>query len=187
MAVQFAIGAIGYVFVVNVLAYSAMVLDKTKAENRSRRIPESTLLNLAIIGGSVGTVLAQQTIRHKTRKEPFRSTLIGILVFQILSLIALIAALVVTGSPDALWQRFALPPVHAGGSFPMRRNGSAMPMPVVPQGGNSDRRLIGLAPPAGLIMCRVFAVTASSARTTPFWAAPTGQGRNGRQRRAERV
>lgn len=104
MSVQFAIGFIGYVFVVNVLAYGAMVLDKAKAENRSRRIPEATLLNLAIIGGSVGTVLAQQTIRHKTRKEPFRSMLVGILLLQVLSLIALIVAVIVTGSPEAFWQ-----------------------------------------------------------------------------------
>lgn len=57
-----------------------MVFDKARAENRSQRIPESTLLYLAFIGGSIGTMIAQQTIRHKTRKEPFRSRLIGIVL-----------------------------------------------------------------------------------------------------------
>ena len=101
---QFAIGVIGYVVAVNLLAYAAMVFDKARAENSSQRIPESTLLNLAIIGGSIGTVIAQQTIRHKTRKEPFRSRLVGIVLLQVLALITLIVGLVVTGSPETLWQ-----------------------------------------------------------------------------------
>ena len=104
MSAQLAIGIVGYFVVVNVLAFGAMALDKAKAVNRSRRIPEATLLNLAMLGGSVGTLVAQQTIRHKTRKEPFRSTLIGIVVFQILALIGLAAAIAMTGSPEALWQ-----------------------------------------------------------------------------------
>jgi len=107
MSGQFAIGVIGYVAAINLLAYAAMVLDKAKAENGSRRIAESTLLNLAIIGGSLGTVIAQRTIRHKTHKEPFRSRLAGIVIFQVLTLIALVVGLVVAGSPEALWQFIA--------------------------------------------------------------------------------
>jgi uncharacterized membrane protein YsdA (DUF1294 family) len=102
-----AIGVISYAIAINLLAYAAMVLDKAKARAGSRRIAESTLLSLAIMGGSVGTVIAQQTIRHKTRKEPFRSQLIGIVLIHILALIALIVALVISGSPEALWQRLA--------------------------------------------------------------------------------
>lgn len=101
---QFAIGVIGYAIAVNLLAYAAMVLDKSKARTNSRRIRESTLLNLALIGGSFGTVLAQHTSRHKTRKEPFRSRLAGIILFQFLVLLAFVAALIITGSPAALWQ-----------------------------------------------------------------------------------
>ena len=44
-------------------------------------------------------------MRHKTRKEPFRSKLVGILVLQIVVLITVTVALVVAGSPEALWQR----------------------------------------------------------------------------------
>jgi len=102
---QFVIGVVSYVVAVNLLAYAAMVLDKAKARAGSRRIAESTLLSLAMMGGSVGTVIAQQTIRHKTRKEPFRSQLIGIVLIQVLMLIVLTVALVNSGSPDALWQR----------------------------------------------------------------------------------
>ncbi|WP_244749994.1 DUF1294 domain-containing protein [Mesorhizobium sp. L-2-11] len=81
-----------------------MVFDKARAENRAQRIPESTLLYLAFIGGSIGTVIAQQTIRHKTRKEPFRSRLVGIVLLQVFAIIALIVGLVITGSPETLSQ-----------------------------------------------------------------------------------
>ena len=104
MSGQFAIGVIGYFAVVNALAYGAMALDKAKAQQNLRRIPEATLLNLAFIGGSVGTVVAQQVIRHKTRKEPFRSKLAGIVFIQVLLLSAMTVAVVIAGSPAALWQ-----------------------------------------------------------------------------------
>jgi uncharacterized membrane protein YsdA (DUF1294 family) len=104
MSGQVVIGVIGYALAVNLLAYAAMVFDKARAENNSRRVSESTLLSLAIIGGSIGTVIAQQTIRHKTRKEPFRSQLAGIILLQILVLVALIVGVVAVGSPQKLWQ-----------------------------------------------------------------------------------
>lgn len=91
------VGLLIYGLVINALSYAAMATDKTKARQGVRRIFEATLLKLAFIGGSVGTVLAQQTIRHKTRKEPFRSRLIGILMFQLLTLIALSVALIGQG------------------------------------------------------------------------------------------
>lgn len=86
-----------YFLVVNIVAYSAMALDKAKAEAGYRRIPERTLLGLALIGGTLGTVLAQKMVRHKTRKEPFRTLLIGIVVLQA----GLIAAAIIAG-PESL-------------------------------------------------------------------------------------
>ncbi len=104
MSGQLMIGVVGYAVAVNLLAYAAMVFDKTLAEARSRRISEATLLNLAIVGGSIGTVIAQRTIRHKTRKEPFRSRLNAIILLQIIALGAFIVGLAATGSPEALWK-----------------------------------------------------------------------------------
>jgi len=94
-----AVGLLTYGLVINVVSYAAMATDKAKARHGTRRISEATLLTLALLGGSAGTVLAQQTIRHKTRKEPFRSWLIGILMFQLLTLIALWVALIGQGPP----------------------------------------------------------------------------------------
>ena len=104
---QFAIGVIAYVFAVNLLAYATMAFDKAMAKNGSQRIPESTLLTLAIIGGSIGTAIAQKTIRHKTRKEPFRSRLARILLLQVLAVIAIEVGLLFPGLPKTLSQFLA--------------------------------------------------------------------------------
>jgi uncharacterized membrane protein YsdA (DUF1294 family) len=104
---QFAVGVIAYVFAVNLLAYATMAFDKAMAKNGSQRIPESTLLTLAIIGGSIGTAIAQKTIRHKTRKEPFRSRLARILLLQVLAVIAIEVGLLFPGSPETLSQFLA--------------------------------------------------------------------------------
>jgi uncharacterized membrane protein YsdA (DUF1294 family) len=62
----------------NLAAFLAFALDKRRAENGAWRIPERTLLTFAFYGGSLGALLGQQVLRHKTRKEPFRTYLLVI-------------------------------------------------------------------------------------------------------------
>ena len=57
--------------------------DKQRALGGQRRIPESDLLGLALIGGSPGALLARHLFRHKTRKQPFSTQLMLIVVVQI--------------------------------------------------------------------------------------------------------
>ena len=57
--------------------------DKQRARAGERRIPESSLLGLALIGGSPGALLARRLFRHKTAKEPFSSQLLVIAALQI--------------------------------------------------------------------------------------------------------
>ena len=57
--------------------------DKQRAVQRRRRIPESDLLGLAIIGGTPGALIARQIFRHKTRKQPFATYLLLIGVVQL--------------------------------------------------------------------------------------------------------
>ena len=52
--------------------FIAYALDKSAARKGERRTPESTLLVLGLFGGWPGAVLAQQWLRHKTVKQPFR-------------------------------------------------------------------------------------------------------------------
>lgn len=72
---------------VNLIAFVLMVLDKRKAEAGDRRIPESTLLLWAFVGGAFGTVAAARLVRHKTRKQPFATWMLIWLWLDILLLI----------------------------------------------------------------------------------------------------
>jgi uncharacterized membrane protein YsdA (DUF1294 family) len=56
----------------SVACFIAYALDKSAAQRGERRTPESTLLMLGLFGGWPGAVLAQQWLRHKTVKQPFR-------------------------------------------------------------------------------------------------------------------
>src|SRR4051812_46865245 len=70
------------IVVMNVFAFVFFWADKRAAELGERRISESTLLLLAIFGGSPGAIAGQRYWRHKTRKEPFRSMLFAIAGIQ---------------------------------------------------------------------------------------------------------
>ena len=67
--------AILYLLAINVSAFAAFWLDKRAAEKGWWRTPESTLLLLALLGGTSGAIAGQQVLRHKTRKQPFRTLL----------------------------------------------------------------------------------------------------------------
>ena len=60
-----------YLIAVNVLAFSVYGMDKRKAKANQWPVPESQLLLLAVIGGSVGALLGMRTFHHKTRKPKF--------------------------------------------------------------------------------------------------------------------
>lgn len=75
-----------YVCVVNVIAFLMYGLDKVKAKRRQWRIPESTLLGVAVIGGSIGAFVGMQIFHHKTKKPKFY---IGVPVIFILQVIGI--------------------------------------------------------------------------------------------------
>jgi uncharacterized membrane protein YsdA (DUF1294 family) len=74
--------AVVYLAGVNALTFAAFARDKHSAMTGARRLPERTLLQLAAIGGSGGALAAQSLLRHKTRKEPFRTWLYLIVLVQ---------------------------------------------------------------------------------------------------------
>ena len=71
-----------YVCVINVIAFLMYGLDKVKAKRRQWRIPESTLLGVAVIGGSIGAFLGMQIFRHKTKKPKFYIGVPAIFILQ---------------------------------------------------------------------------------------------------------
>ncbi len=79
-----------YFIAINAIAFLLFAADKRRARNGAWRISESTLLTTAAIGGSIGALVASSVLRHKTRKEPFRTRLRLIVVLQALALIALL-------------------------------------------------------------------------------------------------
>ena len=70
----------------NFCAFAAFGLDKARAESGAWRIRESTLLWLALLGGSPGAWAGRSAFRHKTRKQPFNAWLLTITVVQVLGL-----------------------------------------------------------------------------------------------------
>ena len=68
---------------VNLLTVLRFWQDKRRAKSGARRIPENDLLGLALIGGSPGALLARRLFRHKTRKQPFSTQLLVVVVLQL--------------------------------------------------------------------------------------------------------
>ena len=77
-----------FLILMNGIAFGMFAWDKWRSRNGGWRVPESNLLLAAAVGGSVGAIAAQQWLRHKTHKEPFRRILYGIAVVHGLVLLA---------------------------------------------------------------------------------------------------
>ena len=83
------------------LFYAAMGLvsavaywrDKRAAERDTWRTPEATLHGIDLFGGIVGALVAQQLLRHKTRKQEFVVVTAGIATLHALALIAWVTPL----------------------------------------------------------------------------------------------
>lgn len=72
-----------YVLIINLIGFLSMFLDKRKAEKGKWRTPEKTLLTIALIGGSIGSLIGMYTFRHKTHKTRFSIGIPFILILQI--------------------------------------------------------------------------------------------------------
>jgi uncharacterized membrane protein YsdA (DUF1294 family) len=82
--------ALPALLVVNAWTILRFWQDKQRAIAGERRIRESDLLGLALIGGSPGALLARRLFRHKTRKEPFSTRLLVIIALQIGAIIGFV-------------------------------------------------------------------------------------------------
>ncbi len=56
----------------SLITFVAYAIDKSAAQRGSWRTPESTLLLLGLVGGWPGALIAQQMLRHKSKKTEFR-------------------------------------------------------------------------------------------------------------------
>lgn len=74
---------IAYFLVMTIIGYASMGIDKQKAKKRAWRIPEATLFSIAILGGSVGSILGMFHFRHKTKHWYFVMGLPAIFFIQL--------------------------------------------------------------------------------------------------------
>ncbi len=75
---------------VSAITFASYAIDKSAARLRRRRVAETSLILLGMLGGWPGAILAQQLLRHKTAKPSFRavfwaSVLINVFVFVALN------------------------------------------------------------------------------------------------------
>ena len=72
-----------YLMGINAIAFVIYGIDKLKAKKGKWRIPESTLLVLAIIGGSIGAWFSIKVWHHKTLHKKFKYGIPLIVITQI--------------------------------------------------------------------------------------------------------
>ena len=85
--------ALLFISIINVMTYWFYSQDKEAAQLNQRRVPENTLHILAFLGGWPAAWLAQQRLRHKTQKQPFRKIYFCTIFFNILLILWLISPL----------------------------------------------------------------------------------------------
>lgn len=73
-----------YLELVNLTAFALYGIDKLRAKRGLWRIPEATLILIAVIGGSIGALGGMYLFRHKTRKPRFSVGVPVILGMQVL-------------------------------------------------------------------------------------------------------
>ncbi len=74
-----------YLVLINALAFGLMLADKRRARKKLWRIPESTLMVTALLGGSLGALVGMYTAHHKTRHRKFTVGIPLILALQLLA------------------------------------------------------------------------------------------------------
>lgn len=72
-----------YFLTINALGFLLMLVDKHKARKNRWRIPEATLMGVAALGGSIGSLIGMYTVRHKTKHLKFAIGIPLILILQL--------------------------------------------------------------------------------------------------------
>lgn len=78
-----------YILCINVVTLIVYGIDKYKAKKAKWRISETTLLLLAILGGSIGAWIGMKIRHHKTMHKKFKYGVPAILLIQIAAMIYL--------------------------------------------------------------------------------------------------
>lgn len=71
-----------YLIIINIITFITYGIDKAKARKGAWRIPEKTLIGLAVAGGSIGALAGMSFFHHKTRKPLFKIGIPVILIIE---------------------------------------------------------------------------------------------------------
>ncbi len=88
-----------YLIIINVVTFFVYGIDKYKAKHDKWRIPEATLLLLAVVGGSVGAWCGMKVWHHKTMHKKFRYGVPAIFVLQVVLALWIVNKLAQTPMP----------------------------------------------------------------------------------------
>ena len=80
------------ILILNVVTFFVYGIDKFKAKKSLWRIPESTLLILAAVGGSVGAYLGMKVWHHKTLHKKFSLGVPTILLLHLALLVYIMSS-----------------------------------------------------------------------------------------------
>lgn len=72
-----------YLVIINIVGFLSMYIDKRKAKKHQWRISENTLMLIALIGGSVGSLVGMNIFKHKTKHLKFSIGIPLILLLQL--------------------------------------------------------------------------------------------------------
>ena len=80
-----------YLLIINALGFLLMLVDKWKARKNRWRVRESTLLLVAALGGSIGSLAGMYLFRHKTQHLKFTLGIPLILAAQCIAAVLVMA------------------------------------------------------------------------------------------------
>lgn len=72
----------GYLFIINIIGFALMGIDKKRAIRGAWRISEASLFLTAFLGGALGCTLGMRHFRHKTRHWYFKYGMPAIFLAQ---------------------------------------------------------------------------------------------------------
>ena len=79
-----------YLLIMNIIGFALMGIDKHRAVKRLWRISESTLFVVAIIGGSLGSIIGMRFFHHKTKHWYFVYGMPAILILEVAAIVAFV-------------------------------------------------------------------------------------------------
>ena len=74
---------ITYLFIINLIGFFIMLIDKQRAIHKEWRIPQKTIIGISILGGTIGMLIGMSSFRHKTKHKKFTIGVPFIFLIQI--------------------------------------------------------------------------------------------------------